>query len=56
MNLVGLHEVAEILAVSRQRADQLSRQVGFPKPTAELHGGRIWKRAEVERWHTNRKR
>lgn len=51
---VGLHEVAELLKVSRQRADQLARQVGFPKPVAELRAGRVWKRAEVEKWHKRR--
>jgi predicted DNA-binding transcriptional regulator AlpA len=47
---VGLHELAELLGVSRQRADQLVRQTGFPKPAAELKAGRIWKQVEVERW------
>jgi prophage regulatory protein len=50
MNLAGLHEVGELIGVSRQRADQLARQVGFPKPVAELKAGRIWRRADVQRW------
>lgn len=49
-DLAGLHEVAEILGVSRQRADQLARYAGFPKPVVELKGGRIWKRSDVQRW------
>jgi predicted DNA-binding transcriptional regulator AlpA len=49
-DLVGLHEMAEMLAVSRQRADQLARQAGFPKPVADLKAGRIWRRADVRRW------
>lgn len=52
---VGLHEVAELLGVSRQRADQLARQVGFPKPVAELRGGRVWKRAEIDKWKETRR-
>jgi prophage regulatory protein len=47
---VGLHELAELLGVSRQRADQLVRQTGFPAPAAELKAGRIWKKVEVDRW------
>lgn len=48
--LMGLAEVAELLGVSRQRADQLARTRGFPDPVATLVGGRIWERADVERW------
>jgi prophage regulatory protein len=50
MNLLGLHEVAELLGVSRQRADQLARYTGFPKPVAELKAGRIWRRTDIEKW------
>lgn len=50
MNLAGLHEVAEMLGVSRQRADQLVRQRDFPKPVAELRGGRIWRVGDIEKW------
>jgi predicted DNA-binding transcriptional regulator AlpA len=55
MNLLGLHELAELLGVSRQRADQLARYQGFPKPVAELKGGRIWKRGDVEKWERARR-
>lgn len=57
MNLVSLGDIADILNVSRQRADQLARQTGFPKPhSSEPHpkGGKIWKRSEVERWQRKR--
>jgi prophage regulatory protein len=50
MTLVCLHEVGAMIGVSRQRADQLARQAGFPKPVAELKAGRIWRRADVQRW------
>jgi predicted DNA-binding transcriptional regulator AlpA len=49
-HLMGVTEIAEMLSLSRQRADQLSRNKGFPDPEAELSGGRIWKRDDVERW------
>lgn len=48
--LMGLAEVARALGVSRARADQLARQVGFPAPVATLIGGRIWEREAVEAW------
>ena len=50
-HLVGITEIARMLGVSPQRADQLSRAYAdFPAPEAELSAGRIWKRAAVERW------
>jgi hypothetical protein len=33
--LAGVTEIAEMLGVSRQRADQLSRTRGFPDPVAK---------------------
>jgi predicted DNA-binding transcriptional regulator AlpA len=50
LRLVGVREVASLLSVSRQRADQLVRTKGFPDPVAELASGRIWERAAVVRW------
>lgn len=49
-HLIGLIEVAELLSVSRQRADQITQSLGFPAPQADLANGRIWLREEVERW------
>lgn len=56
MNLVGLHEVAAMLGVSRQRADQLARERDFPKPVADLKAGRVWRQADVEKWMVRRGR
>lgn len=56
MKLVGLHEVAEILGVSRQRADQLARERDFPKPVAEIRAGRIWRESDIEKWMVKRGR
>jgi hypothetical protein len=47
---VGAAEIAELLGVSRQRVDQLTRRSDFPLPAAELASGRIWVRVVVERW------
>lgn len=56
MKLMGLHEVAELLGVSRQRADQLVRERDFPRPVAELKAGRIWRTGDVEKWKEKRGR
>ena len=50
VELVGLAEIAEMLKLSKARADQLARQRDFPLPVATLIGGRIWERADVEAW------
>jgi prophage regulatory protein len=47
---VGAAEIAELLGVSRQRVDQLTRRPDFPLPIAELVSGRVWVRVVVERW------
>lgn len=52
--LAGVYEIAQMLGVSRQRVDQLSRREDFPRPVAELHRARIWLKAEVEDWQTTR--
>jgi ATP-dependent Clp protease ATP-binding subunit ClpC len=50
-HLLGASELAALLGVSRQRADQLaSTYPDFPKPAAELAAGRIWARDDVEAW------
>lgn len=50
-HLVGAHEAAELLGVSRQRVDQLAKaDPTFPKPEAELRSGRVWKREAIEAW------
>jgi predicted DNA-binding transcriptional regulator AlpA len=50
VDLVSTVEIAEMLGVSRQRVDKLSRSEGFPAPYAELAIGRVWARTDVERW------
>ncbi len=49
-NLVGLAEIAELLSVSRQRADQFARSSGFPAAVADLAVARVWERDAVEAW------
>jgi len=51
LELVGIAEIAELLGVSRQRVDQLSRtDPNFPQPLAELRAGRIWAAPDVRTW------
>lgn len=47
---MGVTEIADMLGVSRQRADTLTRSKGFPEPEAELKGGRVWSTRAVEEW------
>jgi hypothetical protein len=50
-DLVGTAEIAALLGVSRQRADQLTKMDdAFPRPVAELVNGRIWAREAVVVW------
>ncbi len=55
-DFVGVAELATLLGVSRQRASNLARSPGFPKPLAILAAGPIWHRALVSpfvkgNWH-----
>lgn len=49
-HLVGTHEVAELLGVSRQRVHQLAAEADFPEPEVVLKGGTVWRRAAIEEW------
>jgi hypothetical protein len=54
-HLVGVREIAALLRVRRQRADQLSRTKGFPEPLIELASGRIWTKEDVVKWAGERR-
>lgn len=50
-HLLGMKEAAALLGVTKQRLGQLlATNDDFPAPTAELSQGRVWNRADVERW------
>ena len=53
-HVVGAREIGEMLGVTRSRANQLSREVGFPKPLGVLHMGKVWKRTDIEAWKRKR--
>jgi len=53
--LAGNAEVQEILKVSRARVAQLvNEHKDFPKTVDELECGRIWRRADIEKWQAKR--
>ena len=43
-------EIAELLGVSRQRAQQLYKEGVLPDPVDVLAMGPVWLREDVERW------
>lgn len=51
----GLHEVAELLGVSKQRVSELRRRADFPAPVAVLAAGPVWAVSSLDRflagWH-----
>src|SRR5947209_2147486 len=49
-HLAGVREIATLLGVSRQRADQWTRTKGFPDPVVELASGRIWATETIMEW------
>lgn len=50
VDLMGIAEIAQMLGLTRQRADQLSRDGAFPRPVADLKAGRIWSTEAIEEW------
>lgn len=48
--LAGLAEVASLAGVSRQRASQLTKHPGFPKPVDVLAMGPVWREADVQKF------
>jgi len=48
--LIDLTEIAEILHVSPERADELAEGVVFPPSVGDRGGERLWRRADVELW------
>ena len=48
-DVLGIHEIGIRLGVGRSRASQLVNEPDFPEP-ARLIMGRVWDRADVERW------
>jgi predicted DNA-binding transcriptional regulator AlpA len=48
-HLIGVAEIAEMLGITRQGVDRLTRtRSDFPAPAAVPTAGRIWEREAVE--------
>lgn len=56
MWVMGAHEIAVFLGVSRQRVTQLTNSAHFPAPAATLAMGKVWDGQDVERWARDRGR
>ncbi len=50
MELIGSHEIADMLGVTRQRVQQLATAGRLPKPVAKLRGGWVWQAAAIRKW------
>ena len=49
-DLAGLAEIAELLGVHKRTAQKYIDRPDFPEPAGRLARGRVWLRADVERW------
>jgi prophage regulatory protein len=56
VTFVGVHEIAQLLGVTRQRVHALTRDPGFPPPIAVLAIGKIWDAHAVTAWNQTRRR
>jgi hypothetical protein len=54
--LLGSHEVADLLSISRQRLHELRAAGRVPLPAAELRSGPVWARSVVEAFTKRRPR
>jgi prophage regulatory protein len=52
--LASIAEVAQLLGVTRRTAHRYVDRDDFPEPVGHLAAGRIWLRADVERWAKER--
>lgn len=48
--LVGIHEIAELLGVTRQRASALAASAQFPRPLTKIAAGPVWPRPWITRF------
>jgi predicted DNA-binding transcriptional regulator AlpA len=54
MKLAGIREIADLLGVSRQRANQIAAKNDFPKPLDRIAAGPVWRDSEVKAWAKGR--
>jgi len=56
LRLAGVHEVAELLGITKSALADRRRHASFPSPLAELRCGPIWDLAEMEAYREARRR
>ncbi len=49
--LAGIHEIAKLRGVSRQRASVIASGPSFPEPIDRIAAGPVWWFSVVEDWH-----
>jgi predicted DNA-binding transcriptional regulator AlpA len=49
-DLAGLSEIAAMLGVTTRTVQRYMEREDFPEPLGRLAGGRVWLRADIERW------
>jgi hypothetical protein len=49
-NFLRLVDNAAVLGVTKQRAHQLARSQGFPRPAGSYERGALWAKVDVLRW------
>jgi prophage regulatory protein len=49
-DVVALHEITELLGVSKRTAATYANRDDFPPPAVYLSTGRVWRRKDVEAW------
>jgi chromosome partitioning protein len=54
LQLVGVHEVAEMLGITKGAVGARRRRRSFPPPLAELRCGPIWGRWQIEEYLVKR--
>lgn len=54
--LVGVSEAAEILGWDRRKLAVYAGRGHLPEPVADLAGGRVWRRADIEAYASKRRR
>jgi predicted DNA-binding transcriptional regulator AlpA len=52
--VVSIDEITEMLGVVKRTAFRYANREDFPAPVATLAAGRIWRRADIERWANER--
>ena len=49
-NLVGLSDISRLLDVTMRTTQKYVERDDFPEPFGRIAAGRVWLRADVERW------